>query len=244
MLEAWKALEAAHGDSASLAKVEGMMPRVVKKMRKVEGDASMMEECTSIPPRPWILFALRRRQSRFDDVFSGLKRGYFGVTDYDMIFADDEQANKTASLKFLQLAAEWKRKVRKATDHHQVFALQVARVYAERISWTDLFSVAPFVPYSKLCWSKRRLLSPNRPPSRPNTRRKSEQRRRTTARPRRRTARPPPRMNRHKTTLPKQTRSSPVRCTLFVQPSPARVLSHLSHRKHDPREYFRAEIRN
>lgn len=29
-----------------------------------------------------------------------------------MIFADDEQANKTASLKFLQLAAEWKRKVR------------------------------------------------------------------------------------------------------------------------------------
>jgi crooked neck len=49
LLEAWKALEAAHGDSASLAKVEGMMPRVVKKMRKVEGDASMMEECTSIP---------------------------------------------------------------------------------------------------------------------------------------------------------------------------------------------------
>ncbi|GAA5956305.1 hypothetical protein JCM8115_001684 [Rhodotorula mucilaginosa] len=74
LLEAWKALEAAHGDSASLAKVEGMMPRVVKKMRKVEGDASMMEEY------------------------------------YDMIFADDEQANKTASLKFLQLAAEWKRK--------------------------------------------------------------------------------------------------------------------------------------
>ncbi|POY71847.1 hypothetical protein BMF94_5208 [Rhodotorula taiwanensis] len=74
LLEAWKALEAAHGDSASRAKVDGMMPRVVKKMRKVDGDASMMEEY------------------------------------YDMIFADDEQANKTASLKFLQLAAEWKRK--------------------------------------------------------------------------------------------------------------------------------------
>lgn len=49
-------------------------------------------------------------------------------TDYDMIFADDEQANKTASLKFLQLAAEWKRKVRNETDHHHVFALQVAGV--------------------------------------------------------------------------------------------------------------------
>lgn len=46
LLEAWKALETAQGDSESLAKVEGMLPRVVKKMRKVDGDASMMEECT------------------------------------------------------------------------------------------------------------------------------------------------------------------------------------------------------
>ncbi|GAA5849701.1 hypothetical protein JCM8547_000538 [Rhodosporidiobolus lusitaniae] len=74
LLEAWKALEVAHGTSASLAKVEGMMPRVVKKMRKVEGDSSMMEEY------------------------------------YDMLFADDEQASNPASLKFLSLAAEWKRK--------------------------------------------------------------------------------------------------------------------------------------
>ncbi|GAA5924690.1 hypothetical protein JCM1841_006386 [Sporobolomyces salmonicolor] len=74
LLEAWKALEASHGDSATLAKVEGMLPRVVKKMRKVDGDASMMEEY------------------------------------YDMIFADDEQATNPASLKFLQLAAEWKKK--------------------------------------------------------------------------------------------------------------------------------------
>jgi crooked neck len=46
LLEAWKALEAAEGDAASLARVEAMLPRVVKKMRKVDGDASMMEECT------------------------------------------------------------------------------------------------------------------------------------------------------------------------------------------------------
>lgn len=45
LLEAWKALERAEGDESSRAKVEAMMPRVVKKMRKVDGDASMMEEC-------------------------------------------------------------------------------------------------------------------------------------------------------------------------------------------------------
>ncbi|GAA5830801.1 hypothetical protein JCM11251_001079 [Rhodosporidiobolus azoricus] len=72
LLEAWKAMEATHGDSASLAKVEGMLPRVVKKMRKIED--GQMEEY------------------------------------YDMIFADDEQASNPASLKFLQLAAQWKAK--------------------------------------------------------------------------------------------------------------------------------------
>lgn len=79
-----------------------MMPRVVKKMRKVEGDASMMEECTSIRHLAFPLFGDGVR----------LTRALSLCADYDMIFADDEQANKTASLKFLQLAAEWKRKVR------------------------------------------------------------------------------------------------------------------------------------
>lgn len=46
LLEAWKSLETAQGDAASLAKVQAMLPRVVKKMRKVDGEASMMEECT------------------------------------------------------------------------------------------------------------------------------------------------------------------------------------------------------
>ncbi|GAA5895176.1 hypothetical protein JCM8208_000136 [Rhodotorula glutinis] len=43
LLEAWKALESAQGDAASLAKVEAMLPRVVKKMRKVD-ETGMMEE--------------------------------------------------------------------------------------------------------------------------------------------------------------------------------------------------------
>lgn len=44
LLEAWKALESVQGDAASLAKVQAMLPRVVKKMRKVDGEGSMMEE--------------------------------------------------------------------------------------------------------------------------------------------------------------------------------------------------------
>lgn len=43
LLEAWKALETADGDADSLAKVEAMMPRVVKKRRKV-GNTDDMEE--------------------------------------------------------------------------------------------------------------------------------------------------------------------------------------------------------
>jgi hypothetical protein len=42
LLEAWKSLEEAHGDDESRAKVEGMMPQVVKKRRKVDDGA--MEE--------------------------------------------------------------------------------------------------------------------------------------------------------------------------------------------------------
>jgi hypothetical protein len=44
LLEAWKALETAVADEEALAKVEKMMPRVVKKRRKVDEDGSM-EEC-------------------------------------------------------------------------------------------------------------------------------------------------------------------------------------------------------
>lgn len=93
LLEAWKVLESSEGDAASLAKVEAMLPRVVKKMRKVDGDASMMEECTSLPPL-----------SSFPVLTSGW-------VDYDMIFADDETAaSNPASLKFLELAHAWKMK--------------------------------------------------------------------------------------------------------------------------------------
>lgn len=94
LLEAWKALEVAEGDDESLAKVEAMLPRVVKKMRKVDGEASMMEECKS-------------RQSFARPCAQALTRSRI---DYDMIFADDEMVNNPASLKFLELAHAWKMK--------------------------------------------------------------------------------------------------------------------------------------
>jgi len=47
LLNAWKEMEVAHGDAEHVTKVEAMFPRVVKKMRKVDDDSSMMEECES-----------------------------------------------------------------------------------------------------------------------------------------------------------------------------------------------------
>lgn len=44
LLEAWKAQETADGNAESLAKVEAMMPRVVKKRRAISGDGSQQEE--------------------------------------------------------------------------------------------------------------------------------------------------------------------------------------------------------
>ena len=64
-----------------------MLPRVVKKMRKVDGDASMMEECLSLSfPFPPLSLTL------------------IVTTDYDMLFADDETSSTPASVKFLELA--------------------------------------------------------------------------------------------------------------------------------------------
>lgn len=47
LLEAWKEFEAFHGEDADREKVEGMMPRVVKKWRKTDDGANALEECTS-----------------------------------------------------------------------------------------------------------------------------------------------------------------------------------------------------
>lgn len=49
LLEAWKIIEGMlPSDTNQLARVESMMPRVVKKRRRVDEDGSM-EECEFIP---------------------------------------------------------------------------------------------------------------------------------------------------------------------------------------------------
>lgn len=45
LLEAWKEFEKFHGTAEELAKVEAMMPRVVKKWRKLEDGSGALEEC-------------------------------------------------------------------------------------------------------------------------------------------------------------------------------------------------------
>lgn len=45
LLEAWKEFEEAYGDEEEREKVGKMLPRVVKKWRKVEGGEGELEEC-------------------------------------------------------------------------------------------------------------------------------------------------------------------------------------------------------
>lgn len=93
LLEAWKEFEANYGDDATQLKVEGMMPRVVKKWRKTD-DGANAEEC-AYPILPLLL------PSKTDDV-------HFSLTDWDMFFPDDERAANPQSFQLLQAAHAWK----------------------------------------------------------------------------------------------------------------------------------------
>lgn len=95
LLEAWKSLESSLEGDNQVTKVEGMMPRVVKKRRRVDEDGSM-EECAYI--------ALHG------------KLGTDCHADFDLIFQDDEQTQNPASFKLLQLAHQWKLKQQQAAE--------------------------------------------------------------------------------------------------------------------------------
>lgn len=92
LLEAWKEFEANYGDDATQLKVEGMMPRVVKKWRKTD-DGANAEECT---------FPLLDPSPSETDNFC------FSLTDWDMFFPDDERAANPQSFQLLQAAHAWK----------------------------------------------------------------------------------------------------------------------------------------
>jgi len=98
LLEAWKALESSLETGSQLSKVESMMPRVVKKRRRVDEDGSM-EECA--------LFCFSHLYMQAAVLISF-------HADFDLIFQDDEQTQNPASFKLLQLAHQWKLKQQQA----------------------------------------------------------------------------------------------------------------------------------
>ncbi|GAA5884143.1 hypothetical protein JCM16303_005936 [Sporobolomyces ruberrimus] len=88
---------------ADLKKKELKDERVVllnawKGMEVAYGDAESVAKVEAMFPR------VVKKMRKVDDDSSMMEEYY------DMIFADDEQASNPASLKFLQLAAEWKKK--------------------------------------------------------------------------------------------------------------------------------------
>lgn len=101
LLEAWKAVEdMLPADANQKSKVESMMPRVVKKRRKVDEDGSM-EECM------WLFSRCLQRTYIHPET---------PCADFDLIFQDDEQEKNPASFKLLQMAHAWKQKQQKQQE--------------------------------------------------------------------------------------------------------------------------------
>lgn len=66
--------------------------------------------------------------------------------DYDMLFADDEENKSAASLKFLQLAAEWKKKQAMAEQQAAAAApepVAVQEEHAEEHEGEEMEAVQP-----------------------------------------------------------------------------------------------------
>jgi crooked neck len=83
-----------------MEKVEGMMPIVSKKRRKVDEAGDMEEECAyNNLPITW----------NFTCSVDLLMMMTLGDADWDMVFADDERESNPASFKFLEMAHKWKK---------------------------------------------------------------------------------------------------------------------------------------
>ena len=91
LLEVWKTFEENNGSPNEVKKVEGMMP-IVSKRRVVDQETGQTVEgsCTFTFPS----FGLRAYHAR--------------LSDWDLVFADDERESNPTTFKFLQMAHAWK----------------------------------------------------------------------------------------------------------------------------------------
>ena len=94
LLEIWKAFEEKYGTTEEVIKVQGMMP-ITSKRRVVDKETGQTVEGTLIT------------SAQADHVLSS-------VSDWDIVFADDERESNPTSFKFLQMAHAWKASQAKA----------------------------------------------------------------------------------------------------------------------------------
>ena len=87
LLEIWKAFEEKYGTTEEVIKVQGMMP-ITSKRRVVDKETGQTVEGTLIT------------SAQADHVLSS-------VSDWDIVFADDERESNPTSFKFLQMAHAW-----------------------------------------------------------------------------------------------------------------------------------------
>lgn len=105
LLESWKAFETEHGGEEEVAKVQGMMPQIIKRWRKAD-ESGALEECEL-----FLFFFLPALASLCFLAcvlleFRSLILHFY--IDWDMLFADDEREANPTSFKLLQMAHAWK----------------------------------------------------------------------------------------------------------------------------------------
>lgn len=92
-MEGWKKFEEENGTPEEIAKVQSRMPQVTKRWRKL--DSGDMEEC----------------EFMFQGVVYLLNAMLiFSLSDWDILFADDEREANPATFKFIQNALAWRSK--------------------------------------------------------------------------------------------------------------------------------------
>ena len=89
----WRAFEQNKGSPEDVKKVEGMIPIVTKK-RHVDQEKGQMVEGLSTP----LLCFLHQ-------FFAYL---FFFLSDWDLVFADDERESNPMPFKLMQMAPAWK----------------------------------------------------------------------------------------------------------------------------------------
>lgn len=97
LLEAWREFEQEKGSAGDVAKVNGMMPQVVRKKRTDDAAVGADDDVGKCSP-----------------AYAPLSHDSSRIAEFDYVFPDDLRESNPASFKFLEMAHKWKMQQAKA----------------------------------------------------------------------------------------------------------------------------------